>query len=116
MMSDSDEELDALIKRAVHKKTETQPADKGSAWRCAACTYANHKDLLECEICEKPRALTKNENRDLKSKLNTGERRQKVESKAKMTFGNYVLSDDDIQQLNVLGGSLHHYNFRWLGR
>lgn len=27
-----------------------------STWRCASCTFDNHRGLVVCEMCEKPRA------------------------------------------------------------
>ena len=84
MMSDSDEELDALIKKAVHKTNKPSKTQ----WNCPSCTYANHKDLLECEMCEKPRSLTKSESGHMKSKLSIAISTIKSsETKVKLTSG-----------------------------
>ena len=88
MLSDSDEELDALIKRAVHQGQTTSATSptKGS-WACSKCTFANHKDLIECEMCGQGRQLTKKENGELKSKLGVGAKKTS-DFKGKVTLGN----------------------------
>ena len=91
MLSDSDEELDALIKKAVHQGQTTNgdtSTSKGS-WACPHCTFLNHKDLIECEMCNKPRKLTKKENGDLKSKLGVGARKAPA-SKGKVSLGKQI--------------------------
>lgn len=83
MFSDSDEELDAMIRRAVSGK---KGEDKGG-WNCASCTFANHKDLLECEICSKTRQLTKSESGDLKTKLGVDKNSNSKKMGVKLTNG-----------------------------
>ena len=86
MMSDSDEELDALIKKALPNNIPSK-----TQWNCPSCTYANHKDLLECEMCEKPRSLTKSESGHIKSKLSIAISTIKSsETKVKLTSGKCV--------------------------
>ena len=38
---------DQLVERTVEERKDGE----GEAWSCAACTFANHPDLLSCEVC-----------------------------------------------------------------
>ena len=69
MLTDSDEELNDLIKRAVGGKKGQNREEEERRWSCSSCTFANHKDLIECEMCGKSRQLTNSESGDLKSKF-----------------------------------------------
>ena len=86
MLTESDEELDELISQAVGRKK----AGKGQ-WHCANCTYANHKDLLECEMCEKPRQLNQGESGKLRADLGLDRNSNSKKSNVKLTTGKLVL-------------------------